>query len=182
MNRRDAIAALGALSAVPLGSDAQQANKVPRIGYLALDLRAFPQVREAFLQELRDVGYVEGHNVLIEYRSAEGKPEKLAALAADLVALKVDVLCAGGGTLPALAAKQATHTLPIVFADAADPVTSGLINNLARPGGNVTGLFALAAELVSKRLELLKQTVPGASWSLSCGNHAGSANARKETC
>ena len=160
MNRREAIAVLVAPGVVPLASDAQQAAKVPRIGYLALDLGAFLHAREAFLQGLRDLGYVEGRNVVIEYRSADGKPERLPALAAELVSLKVDVLFAGGGTLPALAAKQATHTLPIVFADAADPVTSGLVTNLARPGANVTGLFALAAELVSKRLELLKQAVP----------------------
>ena len=163
LNRREATVVLVSLGAVPLAADAQQAPKVPRIGYLALDLGAFLRVREAFLQGLRDLGYVEGRSVVIEYRSADGKPERLPALAAELVALKVDVLFAGGGTLPALAAKQATNTLPIVFADAADPLTSGLVTNLARPGGNVTGLFALAAELVSKRLELLKQAVPTGS-------------------
>jgi putative ABC transport system substrate-binding protein len=163
MQRREATFALVALGTVPLAADAQEGPKVPRIGYLALDLGAFLHVREAFLQGLRDLGYVEGRNIAIEYRSADGKPERLLALATELVALKVDVLFAGGGTLPALAAKQATSTLPIVFADAADPLTSGLVTNLARPGGNVTGLFALAAELVSKRLELLKQAVPAAS-------------------
>jgi len=163
MNRREATVVLVTLGALPLASDAQQATKVPRIGYLALDLGSFLHVREAFLQGLRDLGYVEGRNIVIEYRSADGKPERLPALAAELVALKVDVLFAGGGTLPALAAKQATSTLPIVFADAADPVTSDLVTNLARPGANVTGLFALAAELVGKRLELLKQAVPGSS-------------------
>jgi putative ABC transport system substrate-binding protein len=119
-------------------------------------------MREAFLQGLRDLGYVESRNLVIEIRSAEGKLERLPALAAELVALKVDVILAGG-TLPALAAKQATKTIPIVFASAIDPVTDGLVTSLARPGGNVTGLSAQAPELVGKRLELLKQALPGAS-------------------
>ena len=126
------------------------------------NLAANPHLREAFLQGLRDLGYVEGRNVVIEYRYAEGKLERLPALAAELVALKVDVIVAAG-TLAALAAKQATRTLPIVFAAAADPVTDGLVTSLARPGGNVTGLSNLAPELVGKRLELLKQAVPGVS-------------------
>ena len=163
MNRRGAIVVLGALGAVPFAPDAQQAGKTPRIGYLALGLSALPHVREAFVRGLRDLGHIEGHNVAIHYRSAEGNAERLPALAAELVALAVDVIFTGGGTLPALAAKQATATLPIVFADAADPVTSGLVASLARPGGNVTGLFALAGDLVGKRLELLKLAVPGVS-------------------
>jgi putative tryptophan/tyrosine transport system substrate-binding protein len=100
---------------------------------------------------------------VIEYRDAEGKSERLPALAAELVALKVDVIVAAGGTLAALAAKQATRTLPIVFANAADPVADGLVTSLARPGGNITGLSNLLAELVSKCLEQLKQAVPGVS-------------------
>jgi putative ABC transport system substrate-binding protein len=117
---------------------------------------------EAFRQGLRDLGYVEGRNVVIEYREAEGKYDRLPALAAELVALKVDVILAGG-TPATLAAKPATRTLPIVFAAVADPVTSGLVTSLARPGGNVTGLSVLAPELVGKCLELLKQAVPGVS-------------------
>jgi putative ABC transport system substrate-binding protein len=110
---------------------------------------------------MRDLGYVEGRNVVIEYRSAEGKLERLSALAAELVALKVDVIVTGGATPPALAAKQATRTIPIVFASAPDPVADGLVTSLARPGGNVTGSSNLAPELVGKRLELLKQVVSG---------------------
>src|SRR3984893_13404553 len=164
MNRRAFLPGLsGSLLAAPLAAEAQQAGKVARIGFLALNLAANPHLLEAFRQGLRDLGYVEGRNLVIEIRSAEGKLERLPALAAELVALKVDVIFAGGGTLPALAAKQATRTLPIVFADAADPVTSGLVTSLARPGGNVTGVFSLFAELLSKRLELLKQAVPGVS-------------------
>ena len=164
MIRRPSLAvalALGLLAA-PLAAEAQQAAKVARIGYLATNLAASPHLREAFRQGLRDLGYVEGRNVVIEYRDAEGKLERLPALAAELVALKVDVIVAAG-TPAALAAKQATRTLPIVFAAAADPVTSGLVTSLARPGGNVTGLSSLAPELVGKRLELLKQAVPGVS-------------------
>jgi len=144
----------------PLAVRAQQAAKVPRIGYLAGDRAASPHLIEAFRQGLRDLGYVEGSNVLIEYRDAEGKFERLPALAAELVALKVDVIVAGGTPL-ILAAKQATRTLPIVFAAASDPVTDGLVTSLARPGGNVTGFSNIAPDLVGKRLELLKQAVPG---------------------
>ena len=153
---------LGLLVA-PLAADAQQAAKVPRIGYLATNLARNPHLPEAFRQGLRDLGYVEGRNVVIEYRDAEGKLERLPALAAELVALKVDVIVAAAGTPPALAAKQATRALPIVFIGAGEPVTSGLVTSLARPGGNVTGLSLLFPELVGKCLELLKQAVPGVS-------------------
>jgi len=150
----------GGLLAAPLAAEAQQAAKIPRIGYLAGDLAGGPHLPEAFRQGLRDLGYVEGRNVVIEYRDAEGKLERLPALAAELVALKVDVIVVPG-LLHVLAAKQATRTLPIVFAAVADPVTDGLVTSLARPGGNVTGLSGLAPELVGKRLELLTQAVPG---------------------
>ena len=149
----------GGLLAAPLAAAAQQAAKVPRIGYMWAGNLA---LREAFLQGLRDLGYVEGRNVVIEYRDPEGKFDRLPALAADLVALKVDVIVVTS-TPAALAAKQATRTIPIVFTWAADPVGSGLVTSLARPGGNVTGLSLLAPELVGKRLELLKQAVPGGS-------------------
>ena len=144
----------------PLSADAQQATKIARIGYLSTDLAANRHLQEVFLQGLRDLGYVEGRNVAIEYRDAGGKFERLPALAAELVALKVDVILAGA-TPQALAAKQATKTIPIVVASATDPVTDGLVTSLAQPGGNVTGLSFLAPELVGKRLELLKQAVPG---------------------
>jgi putative ABC transport system substrate-binding protein len=147
--------------AAPLVAEAQQ--KIPRIGFLGLNPGANPHLIEAFRQGLRDLGYVEGRNVVIEYRSAEGKLERLPALAAELVALKVDVLVTGGGTPTALAAKQATKTLPIVFTSAADPVTDGLVTSLARPGGNITGSSNFTPELVGKCLEHLKQAVPGAS-------------------
>jgi len=146
----------------PLAADSQQAAKIARIGYLVPNLAVNPHLHEAFRQGLRDLGYVEGRNLVIEYRNAEGKFERLPALAAELVALKVDVIVAPP-TVAALAAKQATRTLPIVFAAAADPITSGLVTSLARPGGNLTGSSFLAPELVGKSLELLKQAVPGVS-------------------
>jgi putative tryptophan/tyrosine transport system substrate-binding protein len=161
MDRRDTVLALLALGAAPLAAEAQQAAKVARIGYLSSDLAASPQLRDAFLQGLRDLGYVEGRNVVIEYRYAEGKVERVPALAAELVALKVDVIFVAGGTRVTLAAMQATKTIPIVFTNVGDPIESGLVPSLARPGGNVTGLSSLGPELVGKRLELLKQAVPG---------------------
>jgi putative ABC transport system substrate-binding protein len=163
MDRRDTVLALLALGAAPFAAEAQQATKVARIGFLTLNLAPNLYLREAFLQGLRDLGYVEGRNVVIEYRDAEGKSERLPALAAELVALKVDVIVAPS-TPAALAAKQATKTIPIVFASVPDPVTDGLVTSLARPGDNVTGLSLLAPELVGKRLELLKQAVPGVTW------------------
>jgi putative ABC transport system substrate-binding protein len=163
VQRRDFLIAAGALLAAPLAAEAQQPPRIARIGYLSPNLSANPQLAEAFLQGLRDLGYVEGQNLVIEYRSAEGKPERLPALAAELVALKVDVIVSAGGTLAALAAKQATTILPIVVISVGDPVTSGLVTSLARPGGNVTGLSLLFPELVGKCLEQLKQVVPKVS-------------------
>ena len=148
----------------PVPAETQQTAKVARIGWLspiAQGADAGPHLREAFLEGLRDLGYVEGRNLVIEVRSAEGKDERYAALATELAVLKVDVIVTTGGTPAALAAKQATRTLPIVFIGVGDPVTSGLVTSLARPGGNATGLFNLSTELVGKRLEQLKQAVPG---------------------
>jgi putative ABC transport system substrate-binding protein len=147
----------------PSAAGAQQAAKVARIGYLSINMAASPpQLHEAFRQGLRDLGYVEGRNVVIEYRDAGAKPERLPTLAAELVALKVDVIVAGS-TPNALAAKQATRTIPIVFLSSGDPVADGLVTSLARPGGNVTGLSTLTPERVGKCLELLTQAVPGVS-------------------
>ena len=156
-----AVALAVSLTLAPLAAEAQQPGKVPRIGYLGLNRAAYPDLVEAFLQGLRDLGYVEGRNVVIEYRDAEGKSERLPALAAELVALKVVIVAPSSA--PALAAKQATRTLPIVFFSVSDPVSSGLVTSLGRPGGNVTGLSDLTEELVGKCLEHLKQAVPGVS-------------------
>ena len=139
---------------------AQQPKKVPRIGYLSGASRSSMSARtEAFRQGLRDLGYVEGKNMIIEWRYAEAKPERFPALAAELVRLKVDVIVTGGeaATRPA---KEATSTIPIVMAQDADPVGTGFVTSLARPGGNITGLSRLAPELNGKRLELLKEIIP----------------------
>jgi putative ABC transport system substrate-binding protein len=146
----------------PITAEAQQAAKVARIGWLTPDLSGPSLIKEAFLQGLRDLGYVEGRNVVIEYRSAEGKLERLPALAAELVSLKVDVIVAAV-TAAALAAKQATRTIPIVFPAVSDPVATGLVASFARPGGNATGLSFFAPELVGKCMEVLKEAVPGVS-------------------
>jgi len=165
MNRRTFLGTVaGGLLAAPLAEGTQEANRIVRIGYLAFDLAAAnPLTREGFFDGLRDVGYVEGRNLLVEYRDAEGKTERFPALAAELVARKPDVIVTGGGTLAALAAKQATTTLPIVFTAVGDPVAEGLVASLARPGGNITGLSVVSPELISKSLELLKQSLPGVS-------------------
>jgi putative ABC transport system substrate-binding protein len=163
MDRRTFLGTLaGGLLAAPLTAEAQPAAKVPRIGYLHPNLTASPHLTEAFRHGLRDSGYVEGRNVVIEYRDGEGRFERLPALAAELVALPVDVIVASG-TLAALAAKHATSSIPIVFPTLGDPVTDGLVTSLARPGGNITGLSNLTPELVGKDLELLKEAIPGVS-------------------
>ncbi len=159
MDRRAFLGTLGLLAA-PLIGEAQQAAKVPRIGILSINRASGGRVWAAFLQGLRDLGYVQGRNVMIEYRDARGQLERLPGLAAELVALNVDVIVAPLSPA-ALAAKHATKTIPIVFAVAPDPVTDGLVTSLARPGGNLTGLSNLSPELVGKRLELLKRAVPG---------------------
>ena len=148
---------LASVLAVAL-ADAQQPKKVPRIGLLSAG-RPGPSV-EAFRQGLRDLGYVEGKNITIEDRYAESKFERLSDLASDLVSLKVDVIFAVS-TAAALATKNATKTIPIVFTNVADPIGSGLVASLAHPGGNITGLTIVSAELSAKRLELLKEVVPG---------------------
>jgi ABC-type uncharacterized transport system substrate-binding protein len=159
---RLAVILILALTLAPLVAEAQQAAKIARIGWLGDNPAGNPHLREAFLQGLRDLGYVEGRNLTIEYRNAQGKFERFPALAAELVTLKVDVIVAPG-TPAALAAKQATRTLPIVVIAVGDPVTSGLVTSLARPGGNVTGSSTLGPDLVGKCLEQLKQAVPGVS-------------------
>src|SRR5215813_3364781 len=161
MNRRAFVTGLGAVLAAARGAGAQQVTNVPRIGFLSLNVAPNLHLHEAFRQGLRDLGYVEGRNVVIERRDAAGKLERPPALAAELIALKVDVIVTGGATPPALAAKQATSTLPIVFSSDPDPVTNGLVTSLTRPGGNITGLSNLNPELVGKCLEQLRHAVPG---------------------
>jgi putative ABC transport system substrate-binding protein len=139
-------------------AQAQQAAKVPRIGYLSIasssDFRS-----EAFRQGLRDLGYIEGQNIAVESRWADGRDDRVTDLAAELVRLKVDVIVSAGGTQTTAATKKATETIPIVFATVGDPVGAGLVASFARPGGNVTGLSNDAPELSGKRLELLKEAI-----------------------
>ena len=152
------------LLAAPLSAAvAQQPEKVPRVGFLtAFAPSDFPLWREGFRQGLRDFGYREGHNIVIEYRYAEGQPERLPGLAAELVRLKMDVIAAE--TTPAnLAVRQVSATIPIVMTLVADPVGSGLVSSLARPGGNITGLSLQLPDIAAKRLQLLREVAPMAS-------------------
>src|SRR3989442_11327594 len=166
MERRTFLATLaGGLLAAPLAAKAQPREKVPRVGYLSPGSPSEPFRRrrfEAFRQGLRELGYVEGQNIAIESRWAEGKYDRYSALAADLVRLKVDVIVAVGGRATQ-DAQQATRTIPIVMSVVIDPVGSGLVASLARPGGNVTGLTIMASDLVGKQLELFKEVVPKVS-------------------
>jgi putative ABC transport system substrate-binding protein len=151
------------LLAAPLAAVAQPMGKQYRVGVLCGGPCTGPAL-EAMRQGLRERGYVEGQNITFEYRSAGGKYDTLPDLAADLVGLQVDVIVAGAGLPGALAAKRATTTIPVVFAGLGeDPVHYGLVQSMARPGGNVTGLVALYADLVAKQLELIRETVPGVS-------------------
>ena len=153
--------ALGAmLLALSFPSEAQQPKKVPRIGYLtATSLSAVADRTEAFRDGLRELGYVEGKNIVIEWRSAEGNSDRQRALAAELVRLKVDLIVSGGSSSTRFA-KEATNAIPIVMAQDTDPVGNGFVASLARPGGNVTGLSTLSPEISGNRLELLKEIVP----------------------
>jgi putative ABC transport system substrate-binding protein len=151
----------GAAAAWPLVARAQQAGKLPTIGFLGASTpSAWNQWTAAFVQRLRELGWTEGRTIAIEYRWAELREERLAELAAELVRLKVDVIVTSG-TPQVLAAKQATSVIPIVFAAAGDPVGNNLVASLARPGGNVTGLANLTPETGGKRLEFLREVVPG---------------------
>jgi putative ABC transport system substrate-binding protein len=142
-------------------AEAQQPAKVPRIGYLTTDTGGRgSRNAEALRQGLRDLGYVEGQNIAIELRSAEGNNDRLPAMAAELVRLKVDLIFAAGGTPVSFAARKATNVIPIVFVGSIDPVFVGLVDSLARPGGNITGFSTGAPGMYGKRLELLKETLP----------------------
>jgi len=163
MQRREFISLLGGVAAAwPFAARAQLPGKVYRIGFLWDSPNAFLDALEAFRQGLRDLGYVEGWNIVIEYRWAEGKPERMRELAEELVRLKVDVIMAPSSIYTA-AAKRATSTIPIIFMSHADPLGSGHVASLARPGGNITGLSLMMTETNVKGLELLKEAVPGIS-------------------
>jgi putative tryptophan/tyrosine transport system substrate-binding protein len=173
----------GFILAIGHFAEAEQPKKVDRIGYIAsttTDRRSTNTT--AFRERLRELGYIEAQNIVIEYRYTEGKPDRAPALAADLVRLKVDVIFANSAVV-ALAAKNATRTIPIVFNSQAEPVASGLVDSLARPGENITGFTTIAAVLAGKRMELLKEIIPKLSrvaimWEL---NNPGSEESWKES-
>jgi putative tryptophan/tyrosine transport system substrate-binding protein len=162
---------------------AQQPTKIPRVGYLAANSLSDISARvEAFRRGLRELGYVEGKNIVLEWRSSEGKFDRLPALAAELASLKVDMIVTPGA--PATrAAKAATITIPIIMSQDPDPVGNGFVASLARPGGNITGLSSLTADLSGKRLELLKEILPKLSRAAVLGTSTspGNAQALKET-
>lgn len=164
MDRRAFIGAVAGVLAVPLAAAAQQAGNMYRIGLFGASPPGSPGWRlwETFLQGLRDLGYTEGQNLIVEGRYSEGREERLFELAGELVRLHVDVIVAGAGQ-PVHAASRATTTIPIVMTNHGDPVGSGLAASLARPGGNITGLSILNPEVTGKRLELLKVAVPALS-------------------
>jgi putative ABC transport system substrate-binding protein len=159
VRRREFITLLGSVPAWPLTARAQQAGKLPTIGFLGATPSFESQRVAAFVQRLRELAWVDGRNVAIEYRWAQGRPERVSEIAAEFVRIRVDVIVTVG-TPPTLAAKQATAIIPIVFASVSDPVGTGLVESLARPGGNVTGLSSQQVDIAGKRLELLREVVP----------------------
>jgi putative ABC transport system substrate-binding protein len=161
VKRREFITLIGgAASAWPLAARAQQAGKLPTIGFLGTtSAAAWSHYVTAFVRRLRELGWIEGRTVAIEYRWADGRSERLTEIAAELVRLKVDVIVTAGSAF--LAVKQATSVIPIVFAIAEDPVEAGFVASLARPGGNITGLSIQRADTLGKRLELLREVLPG---------------------
>jgi putative tryptophan/tyrosine transport system substrate-binding protein len=159
MRRREFISLFGAAAgAWPLAARAQQAGKLPVIGFLGADATGFSPWTAAFVTRMRELGWIDGRTIAIEYRWSQGRPERYAEIAAEFVRLRVDVIVTVGSAVPTL--KQATADIPIVFAVAIDPVRNGLVTSLARPGGNVTGLSIQASDLAGKRLELLHEVAP----------------------
>ena len=176
LNRRAFLCGSVAMLAAPLAAEAQSA-KVARIGVLTLSVASSTPIFDAFRQGLREHGYVEGQNIALEFRFAQGRPEKLPAMAAELVQMKVEVIVTES-VLAAREARQATGAISIVTAIHGDPVGAGLVASLTRPGGNVTGLSLLAPELSGKRLEFLKEVTPKATQVAAIWNAANSAAAR----
>jgi putative ABC transport system substrate-binding protein len=162
MRRREFTILLASATACPLAARAQQSSKVPRIGFLFYGTPELALEVDAFRQGLRELGYIEGQNITVEYRFGRGRLGTLPELAAELVRLNVDVIVTPG-TPASMAAKQATSTIPVVIAGVADVVGAGLVKNFARPGGNITAWASISSELGGKRLEFLKRIVPEAS-------------------
>jgi putative ABC transport system substrate-binding protein len=159
VRRRDFIATVGGAAAVwPIASRAQQPGKLPTIGFLGTNASVWRPWTAAFVERLRELGWIEGRSIAIEYRWLEGHLDRGAEIAAEFVRLKVDCIVTNGDAVPTI--KEATSVIPIVFAIANDPVGGGLVASLARPGGNVTGLSGQATDLAGKRLELLREVVP----------------------
>jgi putative ABC transport system substrate-binding protein len=176
MKRREFIAGLGGAAAWPLTAQAQRPAKPPTIGFLgAATPASWSRWTGAFVQRLREHGWIDGRTVAIEYRWAEGNGERAAEIAAEFVRLKVDIIVTTGAAL--LAARQATSTIPVVVATSNDPIGSGLIASLARPGGNVTGLSNQQLDSASKRFELLREVVPGLRRLAILANVGNSASA-----
>ena len=175
MRRREFIAFLGGATTWPLAARAQQTGKLPIVGYLGVTTAAAQnRVTSAFAQRMRELGWIEGRTVAIEYRWAEGRNERFTEIANEFVRLKVDVIVTSGPG--AAAAKQMTSLIPIVFDIALDPIGSGLVASLARPGGNVTGLSTQQADLAGKKIELLREVVPGLRRLAIMGNVGYSAS------
>src|SRR5215468_4411547 len=161
IGRRQFLATLGGAAIWPIAARAQQTPKLPTIGFLGPNTASFERAStDAFLQRLRELGWIENRTVAIEYRWAEGRDERFTKIAAEFIRLKVDLIFTYG-TPSSIAAKKATAVIPIVFAAAGDPVGTGLVASLARPGGNITGLSIQQTDLASKRLELLREVLPG---------------------
>jgi len=188
MERRVVIAYLAGATVAstlvwPVAAEAQQAQKVPRIGHVTISSLSSNAARNAaFERALRELGYVPGKNIVIEWRSAEGKFSRLPAILAELLRLEVDLIVSGGASVTR-AAKHATSTVPIIMRQDPDPVGNGFVASLARPGGNITGVSSLTADLSRKRLELLKEIVPGLSRVAVLGTSTNASNAQqiKET-
>src|SRR5215510_10001861 len=162
MKRREFITLIGGAAAWPLAARAQQTGQTPRVGYIRAGTPNNDPFREEFVRGMRDLGYVEGRNIAYEFRHYGDDVESIPSLIGDLLSAKVDVIEAGG--IPAIrAAQTATQNIPIVMGAASDPLGSGLVAGLARPGGNTTGLSMLSTELTVKRLELLKEVMPQAA-------------------
>jgi len=158
MRRREFIETVAGALAWPVAANAQQSGKLPTIGFLGADPSGFGPWTAAFVARLQELGWIDGRTVAIEYRWLQGRTERYAEIAAEFVRLKVDVIVTVGSAVPTV--RQATTTIPIVFAVAIDPVGSGLVASLAKPGGNITGLSLQAANLAGKRLELLRELIP----------------------
>src|SRR5215471_8721624 len=168
MKRREFITLLGGAGAWPLAARAQQPVKLPTIGFLGTEASVWNPWTAAFVQRLRELGWIEGRTIAIEYRWSEGRPARHAEIAAEFVRLKVDVIVTNA--FAALTVKQATEVIPIVFPLGLDPVGGGVVASLARPGGNVTGLSIQVLDLAGKRLELLREIVPGLGRLAIMGN------------